>query len=87
MLRFLAEAVAKGLDGMLDAILRSDAPPTRLIVTQCSHLSAGRAPGLTVAFDDGLLPIDRNWSYFEKLTLVPQTGPYLNDLTGPDFRY
>src|SRR6267143_4697652 len=84
MLRFLAEAVAKDLDGMLDAILRSfAAPPTRLVVTQCSHLSAGRAPGPTVAFDDGLLPIDRNWSYFEKLTLVPQTGPHLTDLTGP----
>jgi len=82
MLRFLAEAVAKDLDG---AIL--DAAPTRLVVTQCSHLSAGRAPGPIVAFDDGLLPIDRNWSYFEKLTLVPQTGPYPTDLTGPDFRY
>lgn len=82
MLRFLAEAVAKDLDGMLDAVLRS---LTRR--PQCSHLSAGRAPGPTVAFDDGLLPIDRNWSYFEKLTLVPQAGPYLTDLTGPDFRY
>jgi hypothetical protein len=40
-----------------------------------------------VAFDNGLLPIDRNWSYFKKLTLVPQTGPYLTDQTGPDFRY
>jgi len=56
-------------------------------VTQCSHFSAGRAPGPTVAFDDGLLPIDRNWFYFEKLTLAPQTGPYLTDLTDPDFRY
>src|SRR2546429_6681853 len=43
----------------ISAIL--DAPPTRIVVTQCSHLSAGRAPGPTVAFDDGLLPIDRNW--------------------------
>jgi hypothetical protein len=45
--------------------------------------AAGRAPNPAVAFDDGLLPIDSNWSYFEKLALVPRTGPYL---TGPDFR-
>ena len=83
MLRFLAEAVAKDLDGMLDAILRS-LTRRRFVVTQRSHLSAGRAPSPAVAFDDGLLPIDSNWSYFERLTLVPQTGAYL---AGPDFRY
>jgi len=57
-------------------------PPTRFVVTQCSHFSAGRPPSPAVAFDEGLLPIDSSWSYFEKLTLVPQTGPYL---TGPTF--
>ena len=76
MLQFLAEAVAKDLDGMLDAILRSLTRRQQLVVTQCSHLSAERAPCPAVPFDDGLLPIDRNRSYFEKLTLVPQTGPH-----------
>jgi hypothetical protein len=61
-----------------------DAPPTRFVVTQCSDLSAGRAPRPAVTFDDGLLPIDSNWCYFEKFNLVLQTGPYL---TGPDSRY
>ena len=51
-------------------------------MTQYSHFSAGRPPSPAVAFDEGLLPIDSSWSYFEKLTLVPQTGPYL---TGPTF--
>jgi hypothetical protein len=78
MLQFLLKRLRRILMVCLMQSCDPDASPTRFVVTQCLHLSTGRAPSPAVAFDDGLLPIDNNWSYFEKLGLVPQAGPLSN---------